>query len=111
MEAIGTVLLSISTQAVKTGGAHPFPVAFTMVPCLRSSFKSSNDGSIKIELKSPFSPFFKRGFFSVGSQPLFGKEGEGRFSDGMTRELCSELLIQVRIAFAVEDICGNRLHY
>jgi hypothetical protein len=76
MEAIGTVLLSISTQAVKTGGAHPFPVAFTMVPCLRSSFKSSNDGSIKIELKS-LVPFFKGGFFSVGSQLLFGKEGEG----------------------------------
>ncbi len=26
--------------------------------------------------------------------PLFAKEGKGRFSDGMTRELCRELLGQ-----------------
>ena len=26
--------------------------------------------------------------------PLFAKEGKGRFSDGMTRELCRELLRQ-----------------
>jgi hypothetical protein len=27
----------------------------------------------------------------VESEPLFGKEGKGRFSDGMMRELYSEL--------------------
>jgi hypothetical protein len=27
------------------------------------------------------SPFFKGGFFSAAFQPLFGKEGQGRFSE------------------------------
>ncbi|GEM_PF-2533719 len=49
----------------------------------------------EVELKSPFCPPFSKGEFSPwDSNPLFGKEGKGRFSDGMTRELYSELLGQ-----------------
>jgi hypothetical protein len=62
----------------------------------------------EVELKSPFVPLFqRRNVTKMGSRkkksqvrhskklrfsvPLFEKEGKGRFSDGMMRELCSEL--------------------
>jgi hypothetical protein len=49
----------------------------------------------KVELKSPIIPLSQRGnFFAKTSEPLFGKEGKGRFSDAIMRELCSELLRQ-----------------
>jgi len=61
--------------------------------CLRSSFKKSKRWQqLKSNSNPPSSPFFKGGIVSVGLLPLFEKEGKGRFSDRVTRELCSELL-------------------
>ena len=51
-----------------------------LVSCLRSSFKKSNRCQpLEANPNPPLSPFFKGGIFSVGFQPLFGKEGKGRF--------------------------------
>ena len=62
---------------------------------LRSSFKKSKRWQpLKLNSNPPLSPFFKGEIFSVRFSPLFAKEGKGRFSDGMTRELCRELLGQ-----------------
>jgi hypothetical protein len=62
---------------------------------LRSSFKKSKRWQpLKLNSNPPLSPFFKGGIFSVRFSPLFAKEGKGRFFDGMTRELCRELLRQ-----------------
>src|SRR5205809_5178696 len=41
-------------------------------------------------------PFFKGGTFSVNLQPLFGKEGKGRFLCRMQGDSCSEFLRQDR---------------
>ena len=62
---------------------------------LSSSFKRSKRWQpLKLNSNPSLSPFFKGGIFSVRLSPLFAKEGKGRFSDGMTRELCRELLRQ-----------------
>jgi len=46
----------------------------------------------EVELKSPFvHPLCKGGVFSMEFLPLFGKEGKGRFSDGITRALYRNL--------------------
>ena len=54
-----------------------------LVRCLRSSLKKSKLVAVTDpELKSPLSPFFLKGDFLSGSfPPLFGKEGQGRFSE------------------------------
>jgi hypothetical protein len=50
---------------------------------------------LKFELKSPFIPLFSKGDFSVQDfQPLFGKEGKGRFLAERRRKLCGESLRQ-----------------
>jgi hypothetical protein len=48
------------------------------------------------ELKSPFCPPFSKGesFSAWNSNPLFEKEGKGRFSDGMTRGILLSLTEQ-----------------
>ena len=73
---------------------YPF-FSSLLVWCLRSLFKKSKQWQqLNPNSNPPLSPLFKGGIFSVGFQPLFGNEGKGRFSDGMTRELYSELLGQ-----------------
>ncbi len=79
---------------------------------LRSSFKKSKRWQPLLNSNPPLSPFFKGGIFSVRFSPLFAKEGKGRFSDGMTRELCRELLRQdasslmQNLFFAVLSLIG-----
>jgi len=62
---------------------------------LRSSSKNSKRWQRqKTHLIPVYPPSFKVGIFSVGLQPLFGKEGKGRFLRPIRRELCCELLGQ-----------------
>src|SRR5262245_35748397 len=64
------------------------------VSCLRNSFKNSKlCQPLKLNSNPPSSPFFKGGIFLRGiSNPSLTKRGKGRFLDGMTLELCNELL-------------------
>ena len=41
--------------------------------------RSKSSHRLRSRSNSPLSPFFKRGKFSIGLKPLFGKEGKGRF--------------------------------
>ncbi len=61
------------------------------VVCLKFVEKMQKMVATRIEFNSPF---FKGGIFSLASQPLFGKEGKGKFSGEMTTNLYSELWFQ-----------------
>src|SRR5215831_1565254 len=51
--------------------------------------------AVEVKFKSPLVPLCPRGNFSLRDfEPLFFKRGEGEILDGMTRELCGEVLSQ-----------------
>src|SRR6266550_2240567 len=65
----------------------------------------------EVELKSPFIPLFQRKNFLSAILTLFDKEGKGRFSNGMTLELYSELLGQDTRVLRNKPIAPSLHHF